>query len=96
MTAQEIAEAVAKYVNEHGGLYNGWYAGITGNIERRLFVDHGVSRNGEWIYAPANTSVTARSVEAYLHKLGCDGDTGGGDHSATVVYVYKKVLGTRS
>jgi len=68
----------------------GWYIGITSDPDQRLFTDHKVQYDGEWIYAPTDSNGEARLVEKYFLGLGFDGGTGGGDYTSKIVYLYKK------
>lgn len=92
MTAQEIYDAVLKYVGAVN--YAEWYVGVTHNIKERLFSYHRVTSNVPHGYAEALDSNHSRSAEAALLELGFDGDTGGGSTDAKNVYVYRKVQGT--
>lgn len=90
MTNKQIIDDFKGYMVKVGGLYHDWYVGITSNPKQRLFNDHGVNEKYVWIHSPADTNQAARAVEEYLLSLGCDGGSGGGDNSSTVVYAYKK------
>jgi hypothetical protein len=80
-----------------GGSYRAWYVGISKDARERLFNGHRVRENWDpWIYIPATSSQAARDVEDYLvNNLGTDGGLGGGDHTADVVYAYKKAAHTK-
>lgn len=91
MTSQQIVQEIKAYIQNTGGAYSGWYAGITSDVEQRLFGDHGVDKkNDSWIYRTGDSSDAARNAENSLLNLGCDGDSGGGDSGARIVYAYKK------
>ncbi len=92
MTDKQIYNELLKYVSS--GQFVDWYVGITNDIEKRLFTAHNVNRNGVWFHAPAINSIHARSAEQALLKLGFDGGTGGGDHTAVYVYAFRKDPGT--
>lgn len=95
-TAQEIYNDITAYMKQHGYNASSWYAGITQDIEQRLFGDHNVSKqNGIWIYSRAINTTHARTAEKWLLDLGCDGGDGGGDGDAVYVYCYLKTAGTR-
>ncbi len=95
-TAQQIFDKIKEYISGHGRPYQEWYAGITSDIETRLFKDHNVLRdNGIWVYNECNNNEIARSVEDGLIRLGCDGGSGGGDQSSTCVYAYLKLTSTK-
>lgn len=91
MTGQQITNDIADYMSKIGGMAKDWYVGITSDGKQRLFNEHSVNENSDnWIFAPADTNVIARSVEKYFLDRGCDGGTGGGDYTSKTVYVYKK------
>lgn len=93
MTAQQIYEAVLAHVGTDN-LAN-WYIGITNNVEERLFRYHNVNRTSNgWCHAQAIDHTHSRATEAGLLKLGFDGGSGGGDHTAIHVYAFRKDLGT--
>lgn len=95
MQTRRIIEDITSYINQTDGLYRNWYVGIASVPRNRLFDDHRVDEARDyWIYRIADTSDLARSIETYFHELGCDGDSGGGDYSTTVVYGYRKSRGT--
>lgn len=90
-TESEIRTDISDYIREEGSPYRYWYVGITSDATRRLFTEHGVSKDsGRWIYRTAYSSDTARRVEQYFLGLGCDGGPGGGDDTCCVVYAYRK------
>lgn len=66
------------------------YVGITNDIERRLFQEHSVKKDGTWIYAPAENEESAREIEKYFLDNGMEGDTGGGKTGCKIVYAYLK------
>ena len=89
MIVKDIIEKIEKYVGSDN--YSGWYIGITNDIDRRLFQEHGVNKNAfGWIWCPANSKKDAQTVEEYFLDLGMDGDTGGGNDDTTYVYAFKK------
>ena len=89
--AQAIVDEIAAHIQKQGGPMSDWYAGITANIDQRLFDDHAVPKKGHWwIHRKAASSVAARTAEKALLDQGCDGGPGGGDGSSTVVYAYLK------
>jgi len=95
-TPEEQAYSKIKtYIDKQGKLYQSWYAGIASNARERLFQDHNVLEKGDlWVYDQCPNDKGARSVEAALLKLGCDGETGGGDESTTYIYAYLKSSNT--
>ena len=94
-TAQSIYDEMVAHIEKEGGDASTWYAGITGNIEHRLFSDHNVPKKDHWyIYRAASSAQSARSVESALIRYGCDGGSGGGDEDSVCVYAYKKTGAT--
>lgn len=90
MTYERIVNGFAKYVRDCHGIYSDWYVGITNDVERRMFGEHGVDRAVDaWIYDTAHNSVVARQVEQYFINSGMKGGSGGGDNTANVVYAYQ-------
>lgn len=89
--AQTILNEIVAHINKQGGPASSWYAGITSDIDQRLFNAHRVPRQDHWfVYREGFTTEDVRAVEAALIKFGCDGGRGGGDDSATLVYAYLK------
>lgn len=90
-TAQVIYDEIVAHIKEEGNGASNWYAGITEDIDNRLFGDHNVPRKDHWrIHRKASSADAARKVEKALLKYGCDGGSGGGDDDAIYVYAYKK------
>ncbi|RMH13053.1 MAG: hypothetical protein D6701_12720 [Gemmatimonadetes bacterium] len=78
------------HIDQHGGDYRNWYAGITADPRRRLFNEHNVDeKNGQWIFRDAGSNAAARQAEDALHALGCKGGPGGGDGATRFVYAYR-------
>src|SRR5574337_1411679 len=95
VTAQEAYDQIVAYIKQHGVAYSNWYAGIASDARTRLFTEHSVSeKEGRWIYRTFSTNQAAHNAEDALHKLGCDGASGGGDSSTTQVYAYLKTSST--
>lgn len=93
---QRVLNKIVNYIEGQGEPYSNWYAGITSDIEKRLFQEHGILRlSGIWIHGDCGNEQGARYVEESLIKLGCDGDIGGGDNSTIFAYVYLKTPRTR-
>ena len=66
------------------------YVGIADDVEKRLFTDHRVEKDGGiWIYRQANSSDCAREVEKYFLEQGTKGGPGGGSDETNYVYAYK-------
>lgn len=86
----EIIEKVDQHLNKSGkNYYSEFYIGITNEPERRLFNEHGVSKEESWwIYIPANNAATARKVEQYYLNKGMRGGNGGGNDNSIFVYCY--------
>lgn len=95
-TEHQIINEITAHINKSTYPAAHWYAGITENIEQRLFGYHAVPKQNSWyIYLPANNSSQARYIEKYLLNWGCDGGDGGGDQNAVFIYAYYKAPGTR-
>lgn len=93
MTVKDIKDKIIKYVGNTD--YSDWYVGITNDIDRRLFQEHGVNKDTDyWVWCQANNKTDAQTVEEYFLDLGMDGDTGGGSDDTTYVYVFKKNVHT--
>lgn len=93
----ENTEKIITYITTNDPNYSNWYVGIAENPERRLFIDHNVSRTNDlWIYAQYSTDEEARNTEEYIiQSLGTDGDVGGGSEKSTYVYSYRKTTNSR-
>ena len=92
LKAQEIADAIYEHLKKDvdGNNFSKFYIGITNDIERRLFGEHNVPRNGHWrIHREAINKDHAQAVEEYFLKKGMKGDTGGGFEDSVWVYCYK-------
>ena len=76
------------YIQQSGIRNNGWYVGITSDVEERLFGDHHVSREGWWIHGRCSSATEARALEAAYHNAGCKGAGGGGDRDSLYIYAY--------
>jgi hypothetical protein len=89
--AQQAYDEIKAFIDKRNRPYSSWYAGIASDARSRLFQEHNVSeKNDWWILRQCQNDQSARNVEEALLKLGCDGDTGGGDQSTTSVYAYMK------
>ncbi|MEM6899561.1 MAG: hypothetical protein AAF583_07325 [Pseudomonadota bacterium] len=96
LNAQSVVDEIAAHIQKQGGAPSDWYAGITSNVEQRVFGDHSVPRKDHWrIHRCAKSSDDARAAEKALLDWGCDGGGGGGDDSSVYVYAYLKSPGTR-
>ena len=95
MSTATSAEAKAKaeidaYIQQNGGKYSDWYAGIAKDPVKRLFTDHKVDRvNGAWVHYNCGTDAVARNVEKHFLEKGCEGGPGGGDGDTKYAYAYK-------
>ena len=88
---QQIIAEIDAHIDDCGGSYSDWYAGVTKDPKQRVFEDHGVVKGKDpYIWRTASSSDVAREVEQHFLDLGCDGGGGGGDEDADVVYAYKK------
>jgi hypothetical protein len=93
---QEIIDEIKKYIIKSKGAYTRWYAGVSSNASNSLFNVHKVKEKGDrWIYQTAISPQVAREVEKYLIiVLRTDGEVGGGEEDATMVFAYKKAMHT--
>ena len=87
---QAIVDEINKYLAGFTNTkYSDWYVGIASSPQDRLFVDHSVSQDGNWVYAEAKSHFEARTVEQYfIDKLKTKGGPGGGDNTTKFVYAY--------
>jgi hypothetical protein len=92
----EIIQNIEERVNRWGG-YRACYVGITKDVERRLFQEHGVDREdpSDYFATDAGTFFNARAIEDYFVNQGCSGARGGGDVDTTIIYAYRKTTSTR-
>ena len=91
MQINEVLQRIDNYIRQFGGQYKDWYVGVTSDQHKRLFIEHGVQKEGDyWISIPCSTEQEARSVERCFLEKGCDGGPGGGDMSTRIVYAYAK------
>lgn len=90
--AQAVYDDIVAHINNQGGPYSSWYAGIASDWEDRFFGDHQVPRREDYWYIARQcfNDTEARNVEQELIKLGCDGGGGGGDYTTVYVYTYLK------
>ena len=87
---QIIADFDAHLQKSSKKYYSDFYVGITNDIERRLFTEHNVKKEGAWwIYREATDKTTAQEVEEYYLGKGMKGDTGGGTDDSIYVYCYE-------
>lgn len=95
LSAQAVVDEISSHVLKQGGPTSAWYAGITGDVEQRVFGDHQVPRKDYWrIHRKAISSEAARAAEKALLDWGCDGGGGGGNDDAVYVYAYLKSAAT--
>ncbi len=92
MNKEAIIKAIDEHIQSSGrSSYSDFYIGITNDIERRLFGEHRVNKEGMWwIYAQADTAEIARETEKHYLDLKMRGGTGGGtgDSDSKFVYCY--------
>lgn len=89
MDSRTIILEIDSHMQKSGVKNAGWYVGITGDVEERLFGFHKVPRQNHWyIFRRATSADEARAIEAAYHKVGCQGAGGGGDHTAVFIYAY--------
>lgn len=95
-SAQTVVDEISAHILKQGGPVASWYAGITGDLEQRVFTDHQVPEKNHWrVHRKAMSSGAARAAEKALIDWGCDGGGGGGDDTAVFVYAYLKSSFTR-
>ena len=96
-TLQEAYTEIKAFINKQGKPYTEWYAGIASEPEERLFEEHNVTeaKSDWWIYRECSDEQSARAVKETLIKLGCDGDSGGGDYATVYAYAYLKSANTK-
>ena len=93
--AKTVYDEIVAHIDQQGGSYSSWYAGIASDWKDRLFTNHQVPKVNYWYIArQCFTDTDARRVEQALLKLGCDGGGGGG--GSTTVYVYAYLKGTHT
>jgi hypothetical protein len=95
MQAQTLSLSgeIDAYIQRSGVRKNGWYVGITSDVEERLFGYHHVSReNDRWIWRRCPSAKQARALEAAYHLSGCKGAGGGGDEDCLYIYAYAITL----
>ena len=97
MTAQEIIREISNHLTKSSKqYYSDYYIGITNDIERRLFGEHNVPRNGHWrIHEVANNEDHARDAEKHFLDKGMKGSTGSGGTDCVYVYCYEISNSTR-
>lgn len=90
MNKEAIIKAIDEHIQSSGrSSYSDFYIGITNDVERRLFGEHRVNRDGMWwIYAQADTVEIARETEKHYLDLKMRGGAGGGGDDAKFVYCY--------
>lgn len=87
---QQIITDVVNHINQCGGSYRDWYAGIASDPKERLFSGHGVNKETDaWIHRPCGSEDVARDIERHFLAKGCQGDEGGGDYRTAHFYAYK-------
>lgn len=96
LTEQQIIAEISTHMRKEGSHPSKWYVGIAANVEMRLFEAHNVPRENAWrIHRDASSSEIARRIESYfVHTVGTDGGTGGGDWQTRWVYAYLKTTQT--
>lgn len=88
--SQIIADMDSHLKKSQKEFYSDFYVGITNYVDRRLFDEHNVQKEGQWwIYRDAINKSTAQRVEEYYLNKGMKGDTGGGTDDSTFVYCYE-------
>ena len=89
-TANSIAAAIDRHIRTYGGAYSAWYVGVACDPNDRLLNGHNANgQSNAARYWDAGSEETARSIERFFIKKGCQGGAGGGDSNTKYVYVYK-------
>jgi hypothetical protein len=84
-----LSSEIDAYIQQSGFPLSRWYAGVTSDIEGRLFGYHKATRpHGWWIFRRCLNATEARELEAAYHRAGCKGAGGGGDDDAVYIYAY--------
>ena len=87
----DIVQHLRGFIEEHVCAPHEWYVGLATDAEENLFQYHKVDRQRDsWIYRMAENPEVAWSVQHYLLKLGCHGETRPKESAATMIYVYLK------
>lgn len=91
MSSQEIIQEIESHLTKSPKqYYNDFYIGITNDIDRRLFGEHNVPKQGYWrIHRSAKNDVYARNAEKYFLDKGMQGGIGGGGSDCTWGYCYE-------
>lgn len=89
-TKEEIIRFFDEHLSKSGKkYYSEFYIGITNDIERRLFHEHNVQKEGMWwAYSTAMTKQDAEYIEQYYQNKGMRGNSGGGTPESKIVYCY--------
>jgi hypothetical protein len=96
MINDTIVNDIRSHADSEGSGYHSWYCGIATDPSDRLFNDHNFpsgKNQAWWIKRNSGDEQSACDTERYLHNLGFDGDSGGGDYSTIHVYAYRKIPG---
>ena len=92
MTRDTIINQVGRFISQRGGNRPDFYVGITGAVVGRLRAHNATD---DYMHCLADSAEIAREVERACLAAGCQGGPGGGDDTATTVYVYKITSRTR-
>jgi len=88
---QNIIDSFLLFMQWQERPFKDWCVGISQDARTRLSNGHGVIGGDVWTAEAANNSAEAREIETYFIKeRGTDGGQGGGDPTATEVYLYLK------
>lgn len=96
-TTDEIVAEIKEHLQHSTKqYYSDFYIGITNDVERRLFVEHNVSKTDDWwIYCTAVSKSAAQDTEEYFLSKGMKGNTGGGTDDSVYVYCYELSVHTK-
>ena len=91
----KIYTEMKEYISRDNDEYKNWYAGITDDYQRSLFVNHRVYEDDDsYIFRECPNNRAAENVKASLVKLGCKEICGGWMNAPTIVYAYRKAFNT--
>jgi hypothetical protein len=78
---------IKAFIDRARAPYKDWYVGVAADPDERL-KEHGLREDDWYVVRRLADAETARRLEDFLLKLGCEGGPGGGDEESTAVYAY--------
>jgi hypothetical protein len=93
---EEIIMGIENLIKKNGGDFGSWYVGIGLDADESLFKEHHVNEDANlWVYYTADSHDEAIEIEEFfMNNKRTDGEHGGGDDDADMVYAYKKTVST--